>query len=1368
MTHATQQELTLTHNNEFLFSNHYLNNRLPKQKIWRETDEYQVELVFELLRKLWMQLDPNGLNEAQTEERWIKPVLDALGHFYSVQVSIETPRTVRQPDYVLAADTTARNALRGVLSESDLVDALAVADAKKWDRDLDTKGSEGTQLSNVPSLQIDQYLRYSGVDWGILTNGRKWRLYHRETSHKLDVFYEIDLPQLLEQGSSKAFRYFLLFFRREAFGGETPFLKLVLEESKAYEHGISEDLKSQVYDALVSLGQGFFDLESNKLTPDENTLQAVHDSSLIVLYRLLFLLFAESRGLLPMKNRKYRDQYSLEHLKKEIRDEGRKPLGIAGATNHWSHLRNLWRFVDQGQSELGIPPYNGGLFKPDSHPFLEKYEVGDRHLAKAVDLLARAEDPRTGTREFVDYRDLEVRHLGSIYEGLLEYKLRYSDEPLSVDSSGAYMPTEAGNAADVRAEEVYLVTDKGERKATGSYYTPDYIVQYIVERTVGPLLQHLRKEHTDENGELFAREELVQKVLDINVLDPAMGSGHFLVDVTDFIARFLVEVSPELVETDTADETELAFWRRRVAQACVYGVDINPLAVELAKLSLWLRAVAKDKPLSFLDHHLRRGNSLVGAHVRDLPLEAERTDYQKRKEREARRAGQESLMDTATFQEAMSSARGLMDRIEDLAGDKLEEVQEAAHLYEELVEEHTRVPRLIANVLLAQNFGLDVKPRFLTDMVSRLRDGSWQSAPQYSALVDEASKMAEDLGFFHWELEFPEVFFGEGGELAREQAGFDAVIGNPPYVRMERFKPLKPYLREEYEVHDTRTDLYVYFMEKSVRLSRAKGMYGVIVSNKWLRSDYGTGIREFLLRESAIRELIDFRDLPVFGAVTYPLILLCEKATNRNEAARTRVAASVVSELAPIHFLKSIDDSRVFFNQKDLATHSWALEGLKLRSVLSRISSYTKPLHEYVGFEPLMGIKTGLNDAFIVDEATRDRLVSECPEAEEIILPVCTGAEVRRYHLEWEQRYLIYTDHGTDMSRYPVVLDHLRPYRERLESRATEQEWYELQQPQGAYEPFFRGAKILNPDLAEKARFFLDDRGFVTTNKVYFLPTDDYYLLGLLNSSVVDAFLKATSTQYRGGYLQLLGQFIQAIPVPEKDREAQIIPSEFQTRLGMGEVTFREAIASQANKLTRAWKVRQRLSRALDPFKYLNRGVAVRNLRDVFRDEIKLGEQVHDLGCVHHDVDGLALTRDGKDWNLRVLLKRRDEETGWSDWVKDGHEIVREWVTAYRFTGMPKKKAVYYQNAFEVFDDFEHSGKFPGGKTRTTKMKLDLTKIAVFDTNVDLDALLELTEELADVGAEIAETDEFTNRLVYELYGLSEDEIAVVEGRSAG
>ncbi|MCB0003757.1 MAG: N-6 DNA methylase, partial [Anaerolineae bacterium] len=887
MTH--QPELPfVTHRNHYLFSDYYLDNRVAERREWRDSD---ARSAFDAVSQLWQARRSALLNanEAQTESDWIRPVLDLLGHFYTTQVSLITPQGNKIPDYILCPDDTTRIAvqtIQGAVGEADLHAALAVADAKAWEQPLDRSlpGGGVKTLHQHPALQIDFYIRHSGLAWGVLTNGRLWQLYHKDTSKKLDVYYEVDLPALIEAGDVAAFKYFWLFFRREAFvaGSAAPgapaWLDLVLAESAAYEQGVSDSLKEQVYEALRSLAQGFLDFPGNGLTADAASLQAIHDNSLIVLYRLLFILYAEDRDLLPVReNTTYRESYSLQALKRRIAMEiDRGQPAAPTMSSLWQRLTELWRVIDSGDPFLGVPAYNGGLFKPANHPFLETTRVGDLHLRSAIDLLARARDPKTGTREVVDYRDLEIRHLGSIYEGLLEYQVRVASEPLAVrkvkgkevyeaisespslgrgkgrvesslseDSplTPSLSPLGRGgrNGAEILPGQVYLVTDKGERKATGSYYTPDYIVQYIVEHTVGPVLEEAAAPFVSEDGAVSDPGGLARAVLDVNILDPAMGSGHFLVAAVDYVARFLVEKGAEEDGKEGKEgngESQLAYWRRRVAQACIYGVDLNPLAVELAKLSLWLATVSKNKPLSFLDHHLRCGNSLIGARVADLPLDAAGpTSAQQRKSRKAqaeeaaaRAAGQTSMLDDSAFAGSMRTASRFMGDIERLGSETLADVHESERIYVETVRKTTERARRLADLWTAQHFGLSIAPEQWSALARHMLHGGGIVLPGWAEIIEEGQQIAAERRFLHWELEFPEVFFDQHGRLQGDAAGFDAVIGNPPYVHSGQISDFKPYFAKAHSaVYDGSADLYVYFYHQGVVLLRSGGRMSYIV-----------------------------------------------------------------------------------------------------------------------------------------------------------------------------------------------------------------------------------------------------------------------------------------------------------------------------------------------------------------------------------------------------------------------------------------------------------------------------------------------------------------------------------------------------------
>ncbi|MEO7910958.1 MAG: hypothetical protein ABIV47_15045, partial [Roseiflexaceae bacterium] len=296
-----QLPLTLAqrHNNQQLFSDHYLNVTMPQRADWQLLAHDAAQLLVLIAPIMRAFLRAPSQIEAQTEEELIKPVLRALGHTFEIQAALKTPDGTKKPDYIFYRDQPAQAANKNKTLDEALLQghAFAVGDAKYWDRPLDStlKSAGGDQFTNKnPAYQIAFYIQHSGVEWGILTNGRLWRLYHKDTAHKQDRFYEVDLPALVETDDPAAFLYFYAFFRRDAFEPGALSLEALARESAAYARGVGESLKAQVYDALKEVAQGFLDYPANSLQTDAATLKQIYDSSLIVLYRLLFILYAES------------------------------------------------------------------------------------------------------------------------------------------------------------------------------------------------------------------------------------------------------------------------------------------------------------------------------------------------------------------------------------------------------------------------------------------------------------------------------------------------------------------------------------------------------------------------------------------------------------------------------------------------------------------------------------------------------------------------------------------------------------------------------------------------------------------------------------------------------------------------------------------------------------------------------------------------------------------------------------------------------------------------------------------------------------------------------------------------------------------
>ena len=636
-----------------LFTRYFLEDGIRGLHHYHRLDAAQVETFADAVRSHWSHLEqmPHP-SEAETEAEFIFPILGGLGWEHLPQ---QEPGTGRHDvsDALLFIDTGAKERARPLPA----VDRFRLGAIVVENEARDTRLDRGSISHEAPSTQILRYLgraeAQSGgrLRWGLLTNGRFWRLYWAQARARAEGFIEIDLPALLgdllppvPSGAEPQhwLRVFMLLFGRAALisegaRGET-FLDLALSEGRRYEQQVTEALSRIVFDRVYP------DLVSaiGRVAPDPRpTDQAwrteVRDASLRLLYRLLFLLYAEDRDLLPVRHDGYR-QYGLQPMRDEAAEivDGRQSVS-AQRTTWWPRLTNLFGAIANGDGEMGLPPYNGGLFDDREAPLLGRITLSDRALAELIDALSR----EAASHRWINYRDLSVQHLGSIYERLLE-------QEVAVDEAGRL-----GLRPSIFA-----------RKTTGSYYTPEEVVRLILRRAVGPLLAERRQVFADRATALAGdrrpkseRLALLQPLdpatsfVALRVCDPAMGSGHFLVSLVDYLADEVLtaigeaptlvawadEAAPyrsplmtriESLRAEIRRSADANNWtvpdeqlddrhlvRRIILKRVIYGVDLNPMAVELAKLSLWLHSFTVGAPLSFLDHHLRCGDLLFGEFV---------------------------------------------------------------------------------------------------------------------------------------------------------------------------------------------------------------------------------------------------------------------------------------------------------------------------------------------------------------------------------------------------------------------------------------------------------------------------------------------------------------------------------------------------------------------------------------------------------------------------------------------------------------------------------------------------------------------------------------------------------------------------------
>lgn len=805
-----------------LFTHDFLLEGIKDSDAWKALDDDNLKAFREkvasriaAIRKL------KNPNEPETEKEIIWPVLEALGWTETLpQQNLSFKGRERVPDGLLFTDADSKTKASSEKGAARFRYGHCIMEAKRWNRVLDKKDSSDDD-TGIPSSQMLGYLRrvddvtQGKLRWGILTNGRQWRLYFQGADSVSEEFLEIDLGGVfalpdyradlfgIKVDPDHALKLFLLLFGKVAFTAQhqgRTLHALVRDQGKQWEARVAADLSALVFDEVFpKLLQALAEHDpekDKKLGPAY--LAELRDAALIFLYRLLFVLYAEDRNLLPDEQGAYKE-YALTRIRDEIEKKKSAKETFSGkSTLYWSRLRTVFRSISEGDDSLGIPPYNGGLFKESAAPLLKRVELPDDILSDVIFSLSHEQaEPRP---KYINYRDLSVQQLGSIYERLLEYDVAAKDKTIEIRLNSF------------------------ARKGSGSYYTPEPLVKLIIERTIGPLLEERIASFVAKSEELakdkgplaarmkeLARHDPANSILDLKICDPAMGSGHFLVSLVDWMADRVLAAMEQAAETaDWAGKQKYESpllariaeirsriearakkhkWplpekqlddrnivRRMILKRCIYGVDLNPMAVELAKVALWLHTFTVGAPLSFLDHHLRCGNSLFGERVRGaLDWLSERG----------------SLLISNELKKAQGARAG-MEEIEALTDADIAEARESAESFA-AVESGTQPVENLLDFIHALRWH-DPRDRAAHTKVAEFLDGRFGDPLEIlngkpakdetfaKLLAGWKEKIAEQR-FLHWEIAFPGVW--TNWESAEPSGGFDAVIGNPPWDRIK-------------------------------------------------------------------------------------------------------------------------------------------------------------------------------------------------------------------------------------------------------------------------------------------------------------------------------------------------------------------------------------------------------------------------------------------------------------------------------------------------------------------------------------------------------------------------------------------------------
>ena len=817
--------------------------------------------------------------------------------------------------------------------------------------------------------------------------------YTRRVYERFDLLELASSPQQYQ-------RLMLLLSPENLLGGRTAEL---LAESALIEKQITRELYADYKRWRIQLITAL--AQANDLPPGE-----LITPSQKLLDRVLFVAFAQQRGLLPAGT-----------------------LASVHNSSGWAVLpkyenyKTLFKAIDKGLPERGIPPYNGGLFAFDA-------------LLDGLNVPNAACDVFMAFGKYDFGGEVSVNVLGHIFEQSITDLEQLKDMAETGEFTLEAITQQAERATARQGSPGSSVS--GARKTHGIVYTPEFITAFILDQTLTKTIDSRRntcassyqiqsekiqaenahpappawRKPTAEEKKYAKSLQQESRVVElafwrawlaelttIKVCDPACGSGAFLVAAFDVLLLEYNNVNEQIAAITGSMEVFNA--DREILNSNLFGVDLNAESIEITKLSLWLKTAKHGKPLESLESNLRVGNSLV------------------------------------------------------------------------------------------------------------------------SAADDDLNGASFDAKAFDWTAAFPDV-------VAR--GGFDVIVGNPPYVRMERLKAFKPYFEKRYEVASERADLYCYFFELAIRLLRNGshgGRMGFISSSTFFKTGSGQNLRAYLLKHAQIETVVDFGDLQVFeGVTTYPAIITARRCGAPSGDAPVRFWN--VKDAVPPKFSEAFAEAAEAMPQSRLSAAAWQFES-DARSVLRQKILGTHPTLKYVYGAPLYGIKTGLNEAFVLNRHERDRIIEADSKSAELLKPFLEGKDLKKWRVEPQDLWLIYIPKNRiAIDDSPSIKAHLLPLKSALEKRATKQEWFELQQAQEAYAPMMAAPKTIYAHFSPQPLFSFDPQGFMSNDKSYVIGSADQHLPALLNSRVCWWLLAQLCPAVRGGFHELRVQYVEQLPVP--------------------------------------------------------------------------------------------------------------------------------------------------------------------------------------------------------------------------------------------
>jgi len=785
----------------------------------------------------------------------------------------------------------------------------------------------------------------------------------------------------------------------------------------------------------------------------------------------------------------------------------------------------------------------------------------------------------------------------------LEYLFEFLDAyDFSSDGSGEI---QEDNKNLINASVLGLIFEKINGYRDGSFFTPGFITMYMCHETIRRAV--VQKFNETKGWNCNNLDELYNKIEDtaeanrivnsIKICDPAVGSGHFLVSALNELIsikselrilcdregrrlkEYNVEIeNDELILTDEDGDIfeykpgnkesqrvqEALFHEKQtLIENCLFGVDINPNSVKICRLRLWIEllknayykssvtlsgveGLTELETLPNIDINIKCGNSLISRYALDADI---------------KQALKKSQWTIDAYKVAIQSYREASNKETKREMEKL--INRIKYDFEsEVAINDKRLKQL--NLLRGELAALTSEVTMFDR--SAKEKAVWNK--KVEKLTNEISTIEKELeeiksnriydNAFEWRFEFPEVLNDDGDFI-----GFDVVIGNPPYIRQEEFSVIKPYLQSHFETFSGTADLYVYFVERGLQIAKTNGNFIYILPNKWMRAGYGNALRKWI-QQYTIGFIHDFGDLPVFEeATTYPCLCnIIKQKSNQN----TFISSNIQTLAYAVNLENYLQTIAFKVNSEMLSDAGWTLVNDSKQKLLEKIKSKGIPLGEYVNGKIFYGIKTGLNEAFVIDEETKIRLIAEDPASADIIKPFLAGRDIKRYQQPKSDKYLILIPKGFTIKsflqidsfkaneppprygnmeydaawewfskKYPAVANHLLPFKSKATVRTDKGDfWWELRACD--YYKEFEKEKIIIPAITNKANYSCDTNHHYSNDKTSIIPTEDCYLLCVLNSKLIDFFLKTIASTKQNGFYEYKPVYISQLPIVGKDK----------------------------------------------------------------------------------------------------------------------------------------------------------------------------------------------------------------------------------------